>query len=261
MYFELQGTFYIDGKILRFLHEDRKTAYQLEGEDAALLKTMIPYCTGTFHLNELAEKLSKSQSELDEIMEQLFKMRILRKWESLDKQALVVSHQLPEDSIHSLCRVPYLQNVCRSGSLSDARVTDSLLIAIADDADRDFFEEVSQVALSLQIPWLKVSLKDPSIYLGPLFFPDGGPCYGCFQRRVEINRVEDRPDVVESYGDLSSLLPGYVSREILKFFKNKTPSQVFGREIVLNTLTHECSSYQVLSLPTCKACHPRELFV
>jgi bacteriocin biosynthesis cyclodehydratase domain-containing protein len=130
---------------------------------------------------------------------------------------------------------------------------------------------VNTLALETGVAWLPVRIFGAEGFVGPLFIPHDGPCYGCLARREEANwadpaitrayfdRLEEAPASVAGYGRLPalvSLVSHYAALESTKYLARFTVPALLGNLLRIDFARCRTELHRVLRVPRCAACSP-----
>ena len=150
------------------------------------------------------------------------------------------------------------------GGLADA----SLVIVASDHPDPDLLEAVNDVCVDHSVVLLPVVLAGYEGRLGPACIPGQTACVVCASLRAKSNlsryqeyllyedvmrrRPGERP-----FGRLPhfpAVLAGMAATEAFALITNAYPATTLGRVVVMDLLTSESESHDVLRVPRCPAC-------
>jgi bacteriocin biosynthesis cyclodehydratase domain-containing protein len=157
-----------------------------------------------------------------------------------------------------------------NGSVGLAQVIKdmSLMVAALDHLDPDLLELLNAECLDHSVPLLPVVLVGWEGHLGPTCIPGQTACVRCASLRAKSNlsryqeyllyedtmrrRPGERP-----FGRLPhfpEVLAGLAATEVVKMITHCYPTATHGRVLVIDLLTSDTESHDVLRVPRCPAC-------
>ncbi|TCP57888.1 bacteriocin biosynthesis cyclodehydratase domain-containing protein [Tumebacillus sp. BK434] len=262
MYVELIGDILCKGEDLIFIDPFERKAFQIFGEDAKVLKRVVPLFTGTLTVSRIAQILDLDVQMLYEVTRLLESHKIVTLKEKVNSKIVLTTQSLPDSVLEAIQLQEELVDVCQIKSPHQISETDDLIVAIDFDSNYDFFHGIQKKSFHHKTPWFKVSLQEPHLLLGPFFFPDGGPCYTCSRTRIQTNtKFNSASEMFGGYGQIEKLIYPFVVRELLKFIKTNARITLFEREAVINLSQYEVDTYRVLRIPNCPSCQEQEASV
>lgn len=128
--------------------------------------------------------------------------------------------------------------------------------------------KLNLIAHALQLPWIHLAVDGPFLVIGPTFMGGRGPCYECFETRIDMNLRDNtsyqkyknaliRHNVLQPHDALSEvcikLLAAHGIYEMINYFKT---SRNFTKNKVLTIFlpTMEFIYHNVLRLAACTTC-------
>ncbi|MBI4818712.1 MAG: TOMM precursor leader peptide-binding protein [Deltaproteobacteria bacterium] len=158
-----------------------------------------------------------------------------------------------------------------AGSLSSLGVSTSaaapFLVAAVDDYLAPGLRELNRRRHQARAPWMIVKPTGPSLWVGPVIWPDETGCWACLEDRLSKNR--DLARYADKYGQpvFQALRPvesgaatpfdtagaSLAALEIVKTLSSKEKG-IGGKIFVLDLLSHEYSEHVVVKRPQCSVC-------
>ncbi|GAA0845095.1 hypothetical protein GCM10008915_48870 [Bifidobacterium pullorum subsp. gallinarum] len=257
MYYEFAGSYFLktDSSVV-LLDKNNNKQYKVEGNDVIYFQKVLPLLIGSLSIQETANLSFVSLEKVELIIELLASLNLIKVREAYPTYFTFLSNSSSEEIYKVLSENQLLKNICTLiYNPNDIENNTEMIIALEHDQNQTFFIDVNKNALRTGIPWLKVSPYEPFIYFGPIFAPDGGPCYECFINRVSMNRDFKNPQILHSLGGMSykNVFPT-LERELIKIYKDGFPSKLFNYEFEFNTDKLTLNSTMVLKHPDCKMC-------
>lgn len=139
--------------------------------------------------------------------------------------------------------------------------------------DPYLMEQVNDIALSLNCPWLLIDgLIDPVNYsIGPIFHGQDSGCYECYRNRVRSNdeffsytkvyenylrenRKMAKPDVVSE--PIKDIIANIVVMDISKYLGGWYPPETWRASLIFNSQNYQFSKHNFLKAPICYKCNP-----
>lgn len=250
MYIQSKGELQLLSEKLIFTNNI--SGYEIDGEDVRNFNRLFPYLTGTIHLNTLSKMIGIAEQELYANFCELEKNNIVSVNKKPFLRVSIISGSLESKKLKEIFHIPTLSEVISFTNLESISKDKTDIVVAFDNDGSEFFSHVHNHLRSVGVPWLKYSFSYSKIFMGPIFFPDGGPCYNCFQER--LSRVEGEVQKNKSLGNLDSYFVPFIEKELLKFCRDNTPTLCFNTEIVLDAEELEIKKYQVFQLPDCIYC-------
>lgn len=257
MYYEFTGSYFFetDSSIV-LLDKNKDKQYKVEGSDVIYLRKVLPLLIGALSIQEITNLSFVPVQKVILIIEQLASLNLICNREANPTYFTFISSSSSEEIYKELSESQFLKNIC--SLVNHPQKIDKntkMIVALEQDQNHSFFIDINKIALKTGVPWLKVSLYEPFIYFGPIFAPDGGPCYECFINRVFMNKNDKNKQILYSLGGVSykNVFPTLV-RELIKIYKEGFPSKLFNYELEFNTDKLTLNSTMVLKHPDCKMC-------
>ncbi len=144
-----------------------------------------------------------------------------------------------------------------------------LLVVVVDDYLQPELRSIDTEMRARGIPWVPVKPVGIIPWLGPLFPPDGGPCWSCLAQRLVVNRDTeeyvrsaigaDRPfaSLAASAGSTAAVA-GMAATEITRYIVTGTTSLV-DTLFTINGGTFEVERHTVVRRPQCPVCGDPDL--
>ncbi|MFJ6207172.1 hypothetical protein [Lysinibacillus sp. NPDC092081] len=236
----------------KLLFTNGNDCFEIDGEDMSNFNKLFPYLTGTVPLIELSKIVGIEEQDLLEFFYELENKGLVMIGNKPFMRASLISEGLDKKKLNELFDIPTLNHVISITNLADIHSDNTDIVIVIDSDESEFFPQVQNYLSTIKVPWIKFSFSYSKIFMGPIFFPDGGPCFNCFQSRV--SRTEKSAKINKSLGDLESYFAPLIEKELLKFCREKTPIQCFNTEIVLDTEALEIIKYPVFQMPDCLFC-------
>lgn len=125
------------------------------------------------------------------------------------------------------------------------------------------------IAHYLKMTWIHAAIDGPFVLVGPLFVPNNGPCYHCFEKRISMNLrehssylkykqalINQNAHPHQSYPlhkPITSMMVSHLSMEVLNYM---TTGSGFTRNKVLSFYlpTFEIVFNEVLRVASCPVC-------
>lgn len=257
LYYKLKESLIEKNGNLIFTNSYDEKAVEMSGEDVLILKPIINMLTGTISTSSLNEFFPEvKKGEIDRILKFLADEGFLEVTDKIHSHITLITDTVPSYYLKKLAENPLIKELCVINDLSNISVKTDLIVGIDYDDNIDYFKKVDRKSLDLGIPWIKVSLKQPYIYIGPTFFPDGGPCYDCLLTRIQNNRdMQVDNTLFNVIYPVEAYIQSIVLPEIIKFTKAPFPLSTFETEIQIDMINYELSSYKVLRNPFCEKCY------
>jgi bacteriocin biosynthesis cyclodehydratase domain-containing protein len=150
------------------------------------------------------------------------------------------------------------------------RLKGMFLILITSSPDLPLAYGLNRASVRFQIPWLHATLDGPVAFIGPTFSGSGGPCYTCFEKRIEMNvrerdsylrykrAIAEARTVVSQPRYLEALENLVVAHTALEAINMLSTGNTFTRDkaLCMYLPTMEFSYNRVLSLTGCPTCDP-----
>lgn len=152
------------------------------------------------------------------------------------------------------------------GSVTGDVLNSDLVIYCPEEANSSVLAHINEVCLQHDQNWLSARLSGSFAEVGPIILPHHGPCFQCYETRLESNKdgwnapyfLDQQPNTLTSppvTPDLFSRLTAeYVSLEVIKMLTNNHPITL-GGVLFLDFVTGVNTFHRVLKLPNCPACH------
>ncbi len=150
----------------------------------------------------------------------------------------------------------------------DSLLAYSVLCSASECGEADALLDVNRSAMRAGRPHLPVWTSDLLGFLGPLHYPDEGPCFQCFRYRRDAN--EYRPDIARRVrefvvserqaqmgtlpGPMLTILGGIAAVDILKLLTGISPADSLHAIVTLNLISFELSRHRLLKVPRCPEC-------
>jgi thiazole/oxazole-forming peptide maturase SagC family component len=140
------------------------------------------------------------------------------------------------------------------------------LIVTSDFGGLSSFREWNQFAVTNNIPFLPIFLRDEIGYVGPLVIPGDTACFECFLAREKSHKshhfdstaIDDQAfsgqNVVGFHPSMGSILGDIATMELTKFFGGKIPGWNVGTLLEVNLLSSRMVPRKILKVPRCPAC-------
>lgn len=229
--------------------------FVLEGEDSDLFYKIYPYLTGTVSSQEILKSINVDEKESLKFFDNLEEIGIVSVKNKPFASIGVVSESFDQQELSKQFNSLFLKDFIKCIDLKEINKNNiDLVLVIEKDTNIAYFNKINQYLRNKDIPWLKYSFDNNNLYLGPLFFYDGGPCYECFTTRKNRNRDNDLEIWESSMGNSVNLLGPFIEKELLKLANLKSPSLCFNTEINFDVFNLEILKYPVYKLPDCKGC-------
>lgn len=239
----------------KLFFKNENEGFVLEGEDSDLFYKIYPYLTGTVSSQEILNFVNAEEQETLKVFEYLEKMGIVNIKNKPFFSIGVVSESFDHQELIKQFDSLFLKDFIKFMDLKEInRNNVDLVLVIEKDSNISYFNKVNKYLRKKEIPWLKYSFDNNNLYLGPLFFYDGGPCYECFTTRKNRNRNNDLEIWESSTGNSVNLLGPFIEKELLRLANLKSPSLCFNTEINFDVFNLEILKYPVYKLPDCKSC-------
>ncbi|WP_139994832.1 hypothetical protein [Kurthia sp. Dielmo] len=253
MYIQSNGVIQKKNNKLIF-KKDNNTGFEIEGAGADTFCRLFPYLTGTVPVEEILQFVDNiEKNEILHTFRDLEENEIVSIKEKSFIKICIVSESLSQNELEQLFDNPILNDSMSFENIENLeRESADIVIAVDYDENKLFFQNINNQLKTLQIPWLKYSFDDSKLFMGPIFFQDGGPCYECFNTRLTRNTNYDIWNM--SAGNVKRYLAPIIEKELLKLSKSTSPTLCFNTEIVFDTLNLEITKYPVFKLPNCKSC-------
>lgn len=141
-----------------------------------------------------------------------------------------------------------------------------LVIHCPEAANASALTHINEVCLQHDQTWLSARLNKSFAEVGPTILPHHGPCFRCYETRLESNKdswnapyfLDPQPSTLiippVTTELFSRLTAEYVSLEVIKLLTNAHP-MTLGGVLFLDFVTGVNTFHRVLKLPNCPACH------
>ncbi|WP_158598310.1 TOMM precursor leader peptide-binding protein [Falsibacillus albus] len=285
-----------DDKLIVYGHAEQ--IWEIEGASVVDLVDLLPHINGINTMEQAAEAAGKAPELVEEIIyylkdqgmlwnqeadcafedlemslngHEIFLSRYLdlRQVKSLQEVKIAIVEKCPQwkyDLIEGLKKIG-VKNIQEFDDITSITGTYHLAVIMDSGLNGQLFIEAEERFKESGTPWMKISVFNEEIGVGPIFIPDATACYKCYKQRFLSNRknpeyavrlfndsVKSRVDpIANSYGGAGQLIGGYGSLEILKFFTG-LPCQIVGAEYSLNVMSLECTLSPVWKVPYCTSC-------
>ncbi|ADC52267.1 hypothetical protein BpOF4_21359 (plasmid) [Alkalihalophilus pseudofirmus OF4] len=245
-----QGKFYKTSDGILFIHHSKDIAFEVKG-DSELLSQIIHYCDGTFKVEEILSFITITERDLRAFFNSL-----------VEANALVELTSNIFDGVFILKNnkdVSFLNKEIATTPIEELPSNIKLLIGISYENDWKYFSTISNYAIEHSIPWVKFSIDETFLRLGPYFFPDGGPCFNCLDLRIKTNSENEEKEARNKIPDkdMEKILSSLVIKEVKKYLIGMEPTHLFNTEISINTTTYSSKRVKVLRMPNCTRCNER----
>lgn len=194
-------------------------------------------------------------------------------WQNLD----IVDHPLfrnlrffNSDGLVSLSEFPWPKGMIIHTYQEWMETTDAesldCVVVTSDFGGLSSFREWNQFAITNNIPFLPVFLRDEIGYVGPLVIPGDTACFECLLAREKSNKLHhldsaaidaqafSGQNVVGFHPSMGSILGDIATMELTKFFGGKIPGWNVGTLLEINLLTSRMVPRKILKVPRCPAC-------
>ncbi|GEM_PF-3301031 len=250
MYIQSNGELQRLSEKLIFIND--RVGYEIDGEGVTNFNELFPYLTGTIPLTKISELVHMEEHELLNNISDLEKVGIVSINEAPLLKVSIVSGSLKSEKLQRIFDIPTLNQIITCTTLENISIENTDIVIALDNDGSSFFSQVHKHLRAMEVPWLKYSFSYSKIFMGPIFFPDGGPCYNCFEKR--LSRAEEEPIKNKSLGNLDAFLAPFMEKELLKYCRAKTPTLCFNTEIVFDVEELEIKKYPVFQMPDCEYC-------
>lgn len=255
MRIKINGEFYLNKENLLFNSKKNNETFQISGEGKTQLLKIIPFLSGTLSLGEICDILEIEYKEVLTLFDNLESAGIISYEEKEVKKITVTSGTYPISKIKEIFKNPVIKNILEIKEIDDVLHAD-LVVVIDKEDDVDFYKYSSDKLKELNIPWLKASIGDSTISIGPIFFQDGGPCYQCYEERKKLNEVSEKEKLklISTYMDAIECLPFFLEGELLNYINEGKPSGLFEQEVKINIPAFTIDVHPIFKLPNCSYC-------
>jgi len=244
LYYLTQGEFYFNKNNIIFINQKNETAIQIDYEDNVLFKKIINKFDGLHTVKEISNYAGVKEREVFSMIEELENMNMIYPIDNpVDYYIGII-----ENKDFEIERLGI--NIVKEKDFSN--LSSKLLIGVSHYHDYEYFRKIHYLSMSKEIPWLKISIDEDCIILGPLFSHTGGPCIECLFKRISIN-VKDAHELEKISNNeilFDTLIP-FIKNEARKFTQPNTPTHLFNREISININTYEIIKTRILKYPSC----------
>ncbi|PFM64016.1 hypothetical protein COJ48_13735 [Bacillus cereus] len=257
MFIHFKGITLEKNGVIYFVNASDKSAFTIEGKGVDTFKKILPYLEGKIDIVSICNKFGITKKEFITMIDLLTENNILTVYTNDDIPSFtIVSDNFEEKSKELFSNKEFSDKiqVININKIDTIQKTD-FLISFDLDTNEILFEQVNKIANNLGIPWVRAAISNNNIYLGPIFFEDGGPCYHCYSSRKEFNSLEN--NIINIF-QLNSVLPlaiEYIRKLLIQIGKpSENYTLLSTREINIDLKDYTIKKTRILKMPFCKTC-------
>lgn len=257
MFIHFKGVTLEKNGLIYFVNVSNKSAFTIEGKDVDTLKQILPYLEGAIDILSICNKFDIREKEFITMIDLLTENNILEVYTQNDIPSFtIVSNNFEEKLKEPFSKMEFSEKikVININNVDTIQKTD-FLIAFDLDKNEVLFEQVNELSKNLGIPWIRAAISNNNIYLGPIFFEDGGPCYHCYSSRKSFNCSENNTHNIFQFNSVLPLAIEYIRNFFIQISKpSENYTLLSNREINIDLKDYTIKKTRILKMPFCKTC-------